>query len=418
MDFLYNTKTGHCNRFAAGLAMMLRSIDIPCRVVSGFRGADSRGDGWYDVRHCHAHTWVEVYVPRREPPTPQDLALGNLGRESWRSLTLDPTPLDESIEAVADVPWWNSSSWDIEQLFKDLVLNYSPERRDAVVEQLQDAAAAGWTAFCRQVTAAGPAGARLRAGLLLAAGSFMAVAIALIRWRRARRRQQLPPARSVIAYQRRLLAILRGAAGDPFPRRPLASLSTGSPRCWKVSRPITSRSSGGRPTCITVIVLAIKRRWPTSYKRSKAGSMGWRKPWHRAIESHRHPRKKTPANPLQCGCVPMTSFQPERLSTADTAVLIVDVQEKLLPKIAGADGLLRNLVFLLDACKILGVPVSATEQYPKGLGATVPELAARLPAERPKSSRLAVVRCPRSWKDSGAAAGRKLWSPALKRTYV
>src|SRR5947209_4728441 len=72
-----------------------------------------------------------------------------------------------------------------------------------------------------------------------------------------------------------------------------------------------------------------------------------------------------------------------QMSAGDTALLVVDVQEKLLPKIAGADRLLRNVVFLLDAARALGVPVQATEQYPKGLGPTVPELLPHLP-ERPE----------------------------------
>ena len=75
---------------------------------------------------------------------------------------------------------------------------------------------------------------------------------------------------------------------------------------------------------------------------------------------------------------------PERLSVADTGLLVIDVQEKLLPKIQQPERLVRNIAFLLDACKLLHVPVWVTEQYPKGLGPTVPELAKRLPADRPE----------------------------------
>jgi nicotinamidase-related amidase len=70
------------------------------------------------------------------------------------------------------------------------------------------------------------------------------------------------------------------------------------------------------------------------------------------------------------------------MSAADAGLLVVDVQEKLMPKIPGADALVRNLAFLIDGARLLGLPVQATEQYPKGLGPTVPELARRLP-ERP-----------------------------------
>lgn len=72
-----------------------------------------------------------------------------------------------------------------------------------------------------------------------------------------------------------------------------------------------------------------------------------------------------------------------QMSSGDTALLVVDVQEKLLPKIAGADRLLDNITFLLEAARALGMPVQATEQYPRGLGPTVGRLLPYLP-ERPE----------------------------------
>jgi nicotinamidase-related amidase len=71
-----------------------------------------------------------------------------------------------------------------------------------------------------------------------------------------------------------------------------------------------------------------------------------------------------------------------RMSAGDTGLLVIDVQTKLMAKIPNAEELVRNIAFLIDATKLLGMTVQATEQYPKGLGATVPELATRLP-ERP-----------------------------------
>ena len=70
---------------------------------------------------------------------------------------------------------------------------------------------------------------------------------------------------------------------------------------------------------------------------------------------------------------------PVRMSTADTALLVIDVQEKLIGKIHGAQSLLRNLDFLLEAARLLGIPILATEQYPKGLGGTIASIAPRLP---------------------------------------
>jgi nicotinamidase-related amidase len=71
-----------------------------------------------------------------------------------------------------------------------------------------------------------------------------------------------------------------------------------------------------------------------------------------------------------------------QMSAGDTGLLVIDVQEKLIPHILDAPALVRNVAFLVDAARLLDVPVQCTEQYPRGLGPTVAELAQRLP-ERP-----------------------------------
>jgi nicotinamidase-related amidase len=66
------------------------------------------------------------------------------------------------------------------------------------------------------------------------------------------------------------------------------------------------------------------------------------------------------------------------MSPADTALLCVDMQEKLLPPIRKRRLVTWNVRRLIDGAKILGIEVVGTEQYPKGLGSTVPELAERI----------------------------------------
>jgi nicotinamidase-related amidase len=73
---------------------------------------------------------------------------------------------------------------------------------------------------------------------------------------------------------------------------------------------------------------------------------------------------------------------PTKMSPADTALLVIDVQDKLLAKIPAADALVRDIAFLVDAARLLDLPVFATEQYPRGLGPTAAALAERLP-QRP-----------------------------------
>lgn len=72
-----------------------------------------------------------------------------------------------------------------------------------------------------------------------------------------------------------------------------------------------------------------------------------------------------------------------RLDRAAAVVLIVDLQDKLLPAIAGAEACVAASAKLVAGAKVLGVPVLATEQYPAGLGRTCPEIAT-LMEEMPK----------------------------------
>ena len=71
-----------------------------------------------------------------------------------------------------------------------------------------------------------------------------------------------------------------------------------------------------------------------------------------------------------------------QMTAADAGLLVIDVQEKLVPLVPDAAALIHNVAFLIDGARLLDMPVQATEQYPRGLGPTVPELAKRLP-ERP-----------------------------------
>lgn len=63
------------------------------------------------------------------------------------------------------------------------------------------------------------------------------------------------------------------------------------------------------------------------------------------------------------------------LDAATSALLLIDFQAKLMPAIEGAQAAIANARRLREAAETLGVPVIYTEQYAKGLGATVPELA-------------------------------------------
>lgn len=84
-DFLFNVKTGHCEYFSTAMAVMLRTRDIPARVVNGFLpGEFNDAAGAYTVRQSDAHSWVEVYFPEKQ---------------AW--VTFDPTPAAGRTEPVS-----------------------------------------------------------------------------------------------------------------------------------------------------------------------------------------------------------------------------------------------------------------------------------------------------------------------------
>jgi hypothetical protein len=73
--FLFDRRTGHCEYFSTALAVMLRTIGIPARVVNGFYGGEWNEYGrYYIFRQSDAHSWTQA----------------NLGEAGW--ITMDATP--------------------------------------------------------------------------------------------------------------------------------------------------------------------------------------------------------------------------------------------------------------------------------------------------------------------------------------
>jgi len=71
------------------------------------------------------------------------------------------------------------------------------------------------------------------------------------------------------------------------------------------------------------------------------------------------------------------------LSPTDTVLVVVDIQERLVPVVLDRDEIVWNSRRLIDGAKLFDVPVVVTEQYPKGLGPTMPELLAAMPENTP-----------------------------------
>jgi TgpA N-terminal domain/Transglutaminase-like superfamily len=76
LDFLFETRRGYCEQFAAAYAALARAANLPSRVAVGFTPGvqDENDPTLFRVRGIHAHAWVEIY----------------LGEYGW--VTFDPTP--------------------------------------------------------------------------------------------------------------------------------------------------------------------------------------------------------------------------------------------------------------------------------------------------------------------------------------
>src|SRR4029078_258906 len=74
-SFLFERRQGHCEYFASAMAVMLRTLGIPSRIVNGSAGGDDNDvSSQYVIRASEAHSWVEAYIPD----------------EGW--MEFDPTP--------------------------------------------------------------------------------------------------------------------------------------------------------------------------------------------------------------------------------------------------------------------------------------------------------------------------------------
>ena len=81
------------------------------------------------------------------------------------------------------------------------------------------------------------------------------------------------------------------------------------------------------------------------------------------------------------------------MEAKNSALLMVDIQEHLMPLISGREAVLRNVVRLLTAVRVLNLPLLVTEQYPKGIGPTLLQLSSLLPPGTPRIEKTSFSCC-------------------------
>jgi transglutaminase-like putative cysteine protease len=65
-EFWFDRKEGFCEHIASAFVVLMRAMDIPARVVTGYQGGElNRVDGYWIVRQSDAHAWTEVWIADR-----------------------------------------------------------------------------------------------------------------------------------------------------------------------------------------------------------------------------------------------------------------------------------------------------------------------------------------------------------------
>jgi transglutaminase-like putative cysteine protease len=132
-DFVANCRSGSCEYFASALAMMLRSQDIPARLVRGYKtGTFNTVGRYYLIQERDAHSWVEAWMPTDVVAT--ELAGAPSDGGAW--YRFDPTPA-RSNQLLLQEPGTGeriAQAFDyVELLWRDYVLSLNTARQDEIV---------------------------------------------------------------------------------------------------------------------------------------------------------------------------------------------------------------------------------------------------------------------------------------------
>lgn len=261
--FLFERRQGHCEYFASALAVLLRTIGIPTRLVTGFQGGQYNPvSGWYVIRASDAHSWVEAYLPA----------------SGWT--TLDPTPpgeRDRRFSAFARLALYLDAA---DTFWQEWVLGYDLTRQLALASRMENSGRSFGTRWLEG------AGARLgewwrrllaaarRDGLLVLAALAAAVLSALalprlLTWKHTRnqlrklRSGQAAAGDATLLYQRMLGALKRRGYSKPVWVTPLefaGMLPEGELRrlVWEFTESYNSLRFGGRRQVAALLLEALE----------------------------------------------------------------------------------------------------------------------------------------------------------------
>lgn len=141
-DFLFSTQAGFCEHYASAFVVLMRALDIPARVVTGYQGGEINAvDGFMTVRQSDAHAWAEVWLENRGwvrfDPTaavaPERIEQ-NLARVIPRTTLGGLINVDIGTNSLISRMRLN---WDAAtNSWNQLILNYNPDRQRNLLRTL------------------------------------------------------------------------------------------------------------------------------------------------------------------------------------------------------------------------------------------------------------------------------------------
>lgn len=138
-DFLFETRAGFCEHYASAFVVLMRALDLPARVVTGYQGGEPNpaGDYWI-VRQADAHAWAEVWLPDRgwvrvDPTAAVAPERIERGSASLRAGT------QAGLAGLVDAPLlrqWRFSIDSMTHAWNQWVLSYDRGRQQALLARL------------------------------------------------------------------------------------------------------------------------------------------------------------------------------------------------------------------------------------------------------------------------------------------
>ncbi|KPK13484.1 MAG: hypothetical protein AMJ62_15085 [Myxococcales bacterium SG8_38] len=182
--FLFEAKGGHCEYFSTAMAIMVRTLGLPARNVTGFLGADYNPYGsYYAVRNGNAHSWVEVYIDGQWipfDPTPAS-----------REVFASPSGLIVKLRQMLDAMRVRWAEYVVEynirdqaQALRGMLDWYRSLRRDWRLGRAPDGGAT-----TGEETNLGPIPFRPDWRWFVGVMSLFGLGVLFVRWRQKRRRQ-------------------------------------------------------------------------------------------------------------------------------------------------------------------------------------------------------------------------------------